>query len=64
MKVGDPLPMDHELLARASLVADCVIAPEMTKLLETARDLGKEVQTGVPMLAEQIHLMLDFMGVE
>ena len=40
-----------------------MIAPEMTRLLETARAAGRAVHTGVPMLAAQMELMLRFMGV-
>jgi shikimate 5-dehydrogenase len=36
--------------------------PEVTPLLALARDLGRPTHGGVPMLAAQMPLMLDFMG--
>lgn len=64
MKADDALPMSDDVLARSRLVAECVIAPEVTRLLERARELGRAIQTGVPMLAAQMDLMLRFMGVD
>lgn len=63
MQPGEALPLEAALLERTALVAECVIAPEITPLLELARRLGKQTHTGVPMLTAQIGLMLDFMGV-
>jgi shikimate dehydrogenase len=62
MNVGDDLPIPHDAVARSALVAECVIAPEMTRLLEIAREQGCAVHTGVPMLEAQMAMMLDFMG--
>lgn len=62
MKPDDALPVASEVIAAAGLVAECVIAPEMTRLLERARELGRPIHGGVPMLAEQMALMLDFMA--
>ncbi len=62
MQPGDALPLPREVIAAAGLVAECVIAPEITALLETAHALGRPIHTGVPMLAEQMALMLDFMA--
>ncbi|MDD1620134.1 MAG: shikimate dehydrogenase [Methylococcaceae bacterium] len=64
MKADDDLPISKSLIARCDLIADCVIAPEMTKLLQEAANQGKAIQTGVPMLAAQMNLMLAFMGAE
>jgi shikimate dehydrogenase len=64
MKPGDPLPMDEALIDRTALVAECVISPEITTLLEVAKRRGRQIHTGVPMLAAQINLMLAFLGVE
>ncbi len=62
MRPGDALPMPRELVARAGLVAECVLAPEITPLLELARDMGRPIHTGIPMLSAQMNLLLDFMG--
>lgn len=64
MKPDDELPISKSLIGCCDLIADCVIAPEMTKLLQEAVNQGKAIQTGVPMLAAQMSLMLAFMGAE
>ncbi len=64
MRADDELPMTHDLVERSALIADCVIAPEMTRLLEVARETGRRFHTGVPMLTAQMEMMLRFMGVE
>ena len=63
MRDGDPLPFSNDLIERSALVAECVIAPERTRLLETAAAVGKATHAGVPMLEAQMALMLDFFGV-
>ncbi|HKQ56676.1 MAG TPA: shikimate dehydrogenase, partial [Candidatus Eisenbacteria bacterium] len=64
MKIRDELPMSRDLVERAALVADCVVAPEMTGLLALAASRGRAFHTGVPMLEAQMSLMLEFMGVQ
>jgi shikimate dehydrogenase len=61
MKSDDELPMSMETIEASSLVAECVIAPEMTRLLTVAKTKGRAIHTGVPMLAAQMNLMLRFM---
>lgn len=62
MNPGDDLPIPRDVIERSALVAECVIAPEMTRLLEVARERGCAIHTGVPMLEAQMAMMLDFMG--
>ncbi len=62
MRDCDELPFTSALIGRTRLVAECVITPEMTPLLELAAQQGKAIHTGVPMLAAQMELMLEFMG--
>ncbi|PPD31435.1 MAG: shikimate dehydrogenase [Methylomonas sp.] len=64
MKSDDELPIAKRLIRHCDLVAECVIAPEMTNLLQEAANQGKAIHTGVPMLAAQMNLMLAFMGAE
>ncbi|WP_020481691.1 shikimate dehydrogenase family protein [Methylomonas sp. MK1] len=64
MKPNDDLPIAKQMIRRCDLVAECVIAPEMTPLLQEASGQGKVIHTGVPMLAAQMNLMLAFMGAE
>lgn len=63
MRAADALPLGDDVLERTRLVAECVVAPEITPLLERARGRGTAVHTGVPMLSAQMELMLRFMGV-
>lgn len=63
MQAGDVLPFDPAVIERSSLVAECVIAPEMTALLKTAQTHGRAIHTGVPMLAAQLEMMLEFMNI-
>lgn len=64
MTPNDELPMSHEVVKTSTVIAECIIAPEMTPLLEAAQQAGRIIHTGVPMLAAQMNLMLEFMGVE
>lgn len=64
MRIRDELPMSPDLVERSALVAECVIAPEMTGLLALAAASGRAIHTGVPMLEAQMSLMLEFMGVD
>ncbi|WP_279610058.1 shikimate dehydrogenase family protein [Burkholderia cepacia] len=63
MRSGDALPMSHALVTQSSLIAECVIAPEMTRLLTLAKSENRKIHTGVPMLTAQLKMMLSFMGV-
>jgi len=63
MQPDDALPLSESAIARSALVAECVVAPERTRLLEAAQQLGAAVHTGVPMLEAQLEMLLRFMGV-
>lgn len=63
MRDIDRLPMTDAQIERTTLVAECVVAPEMTRLLDRARAFDRVIHSGVPMLHAQIELMLRFMGV-
>jgi shikimate dehydrogenase len=63
MQDGDVLPIGDALIDASRVVAECVITREITPLLEAARTRGHAIHTGLPMLAAQIELLLDFMGV-
>ena len=64
MNLADELPLSRDIITQSALIAECVIAPEMTRLLDAARVAGRAIHTGVPMLAAQMNLMLQFMDVE
>jgi shikimate dehydrogenase len=55
--------MSPSVIDRSRLVAECVIAPEMTNLLTAAAKRNRTIHTGVPMLAAQMSLMLAYMSV-
>jgi shikimate dehydrogenase len=61
---GDDLPLTRDQIERTALVADCVVAPEMTRLLTLAQASDRPIHTGVPMLSSQMEVMLRFMGVD
>jgi shikimate dehydrogenase len=61
MKAGDDLPMDRSAIERSSLIAECVLAPEMTRLLLLAKEVGRAIHPGLPMLHAQMDLILRFM---
>lgn len=61
MNAEDDLPLSSDVIDRSALVAECVASPETTRLLELARRRGRAVHSGVPMLAAQLELMLEFM---
>lgn len=64
MRPDDALPFADDVLARVGLVAECVVAPETTRLLARAGELGIAVHGGLPMLRAQMELVLRFMGVD
>ena len=63
MTAGDELPMSRDVVERSALVAECVLAPEVTDLLKLAAASGRAIHAGVPMLEGQMRLILEFLGV-
>lgn len=61
MRAGDALPVDVTTLDPGALVAEVVITPAQTALLQAAAERGRATHPGRPMLLAQIDLMLDFM---
>jgi shikimate dehydrogenase len=49
------------LLSINCLVADAIMMPAMTKLLETAMTRGLRTHTGLHMLDGQLEMMADFL---
>lgn len=60
MLPGDALPLDVTLLDPGSLVAEVVIHPAITRLLQQAGERGCLLHPGKPMLEAQIELMIGF----
>lgn len=63
MKEGDALPMNLDNLLGTQIVAEVIMKPEMTEMLRIAQQKGCRIQPGLPMLASQADMMIDFMGV-
>jgi shikimate dehydrogenase len=60
---GDPLPVAVSRLAVGTLVCDIVTRPAQTRLLDEAAAWGCVPHPGLPMLASQVDLILDFLGL-
>lgn len=61
MKKDDALPLDASLLSPSNLVAEIIMKPEMTALLQAAQERGCRIQLGCHMLHHQTRLMGRFM---
>ena len=64
MDPADPLPLAVESLTADQLVAEIIMKPELTPLLDAAQKKGCRIHYGLPMLQSQIELMAAFMGIE
>jgi shikimate dehydrogenase len=63
MKAGDALPFDPASLAGGTLVADVIMQPAETPLLQRAAQRGLRVHPGRPMRDHQLPAYLDFFGL-
>lgn len=61
LHAGDPLPLDVQKLAPAQVVAEIIMQPAQTPLLQAAKARGCRIHFGAPMLDAQIELMATFM---
>lgn len=61
MKEGDALPLDASLLSPSTLVAEIIMKPEMTALLQAAQKQGCAIHLGRHMLDHQARLMGRYM---
>ncbi|WP_163548182.1 shikimate dehydrogenase family protein [Candidatus Frankia nodulisporulans] len=62
LRPDDPLPFPPETLPAGALVADIIMKPARTRLLDAAGALGLRTHPGIPMLAEQVDLYREFFG--
>lgn len=62
MRPEDPLPLDASRLHAGQIVAEVIMEPAMTPLLQAAQAAGCRIQLGHPMLETQIELMARHMG--
>ena len=63
LRPGDPLSFDPVTLDSAALVADVIMSPVETPLLQRARAHGRRIHHGRHMLDHQIPLYLEWFGI-
>ena len=63
MAANDPLPVNIEVLRPSVVVADAVMAPPETELLEAGGQRGCVTHPGTLMLEAQFESILDFLGL-
>ena len=63
MAPDDPVPISLDGIEPGSVVADVVVHPQMTKLLQDAHERGCFTQPGVHMMDGQITPMAAFLGL-
>lgn len=63
LKDGDALPLDTARLSPEQIVAEVIMQPEETALLTAAKAKGCRIHFGKPMLACQLDLMAEFLGM-
>lgn len=63
LRESDPLPFQVATLAPDVLVADIIMKPARTRLLEAARARGLAAHPGIPMLVEQVELYRRFFRI-
>lgn len=63
MHPDDPAPIDLDLLTSGMDVAEIIMRPEMTPLLERARNCGCRISKGKSMLEGQLDMVRDFLGL-
>jgi shikimate dehydrogenase len=64
LRPGDPLSFDPMILDPDALVAEVIMSPVETPLLQRARTHGRRVHHGRHMLDHQIPLYLDWFGID
>jgi shikimate dehydrogenase len=63
MHEGDPLPVDIADLPSSAAVADIIMAPETTPLLEQALRRGSRIMRGREMMTDQLRLATAFFAI-
>lgn len=62
MRADDPLPVPEAALRPGLTVAEVIMQPAVTRLLEAARARGCATHPGRPMMDHQLALMADFLA--
>ncbi|WP_127143985.1 shikimate dehydrogenase family protein [Pelagibacterium montanilacus] len=63
MAAGDPIPVDLDAIGPEALVAEAIMKPAMTPLLEQAERRGHRTHAGRHMLDGQVPAIWDFLGM-
>jgi shikimate dehydrogenase len=58
-----PLPVEVARVSETALVADVVMVPELTPLLQAAQARGLRIVRGREMLTQQVEAGMDFLGM-
>ena len=58
-----PMPIDVSRVSETALVAEVVMAPEVTPMLHAAQERGLGVVLGREMLVQQVETIADFLGM-
>ena len=58
-----PLPIDVSRVSETALVAEVVMVPELTPLLQAAQTRGLGIVYGREMLTPQLEAVADFLGM-
>ncbi len=64
MREGDALPLDVSKLKKETVVADIIIVPARTALLQEAERRGCRIHFGLPMLTCQVDEVLAFLRLQ
>jgi shikimate dehydrogenase len=64
LKAGDPLPFDPMQLDSDVVVAEVIMSPVETPLLQRARTHGRRIHHGRHMLDHQVPLYLEWFGID
>ena len=64
LRPDDPLPFDPVMLDTDVLVADVIMSPAETPLLQRARTHGRRIHHGRHTLDHQVPLYLDWFGID
>lgn len=60
LRPDDPLPFDPSSLRQDAIVAEVVMQPDITPLLQRASENGQVIHKGVHMVTTQIRLLVEF----
>ncbi len=58
-----PMPIEVSRISKGALVAEVVMVPEITPMLDAAQTEGLAVVRGSEMLTKQIEILADFLNL-